>query len=56
VQRLVDTIRQSRAIEQSMDEAREAIRRALGALEESPASPEKEALADLANFIVDRKI
>ena len=56
VQRLVDTIRQSRAIKQSMDEAREAIRRALGALEESPSSPEKEALADLAKFIVDRKI
>lgn len=56
VQRLVDAIRQSDAIEQSMDEAREAIHRALGALEESPASPEKEALEDLAKFIVDRKI
>jgi geranylgeranyl pyrophosphate synthase len=56
VQRLVDAIRQSRAVEQSMDEARNAVRRALGALEESPASPEKEALADLARFIVDRNI
>jgi geranylgeranyl pyrophosphate synthase len=56
VQRLVDAIRQSRAIEQSMDEARSAVDRALGALEESPASPEKDALADLAKFIVDRKI
>jgi len=56
VQRLVDAIRQSRAIVQSMDEAREAVRRALDALEDSPASPEKEALEDLAKFIVDRKI
>jgi geranylgeranyl pyrophosphate synthase len=56
VQRLVDAIRQSRAIEQAMDEARDAIRRALGALEEAPASPEKDALEDLAKFIVDRKI
>ncbi len=56
VQRLVDAIRQSDSIEQAMDEAREAVRRALGALEESPASPEKEALEDLAKFIVDRKI
>ena len=56
VQRLVYAIRQSDAIEQAMDEARGAISRALGALEESPASPEKDALEDLAKFIVDRKI
>lgn len=56
VQRLVDAIRQSRAVEQSMDEARSAVSRALSVLEESPASPEKDALADLAKFIVDRKI
>jgi geranylgeranyl pyrophosphate synthase len=56
VQRLVDAIRQSRAIDQAMDEARDAVRRALGALEVAPASAEKEALEDLAKFIVDRKI
>ncbi|HKY53644.1 MAG TPA: polyprenyl synthetase family protein [Anaerolineales bacterium] len=56
VQRLVDAIRQSPAIEQSMEEAHQAVCRALGVLEESPASPEKEALEDLARFIVDRKI
>jgi len=56
VQRLVDAIRESDAIEQAMDEARQAVSRALGALEESPASPEKDALEDLAKFIVDRKI
>jgi geranylgeranyl pyrophosphate synthase len=56
VQRLVDAIRQSRAIGQAMDEARSAVGRALGSLEVAPASPEKDALDDLAKFIVDRKI
>jgi geranylgeranyl pyrophosphate synthase len=56
VQRLVDGIRQSEAIEQAMDEARQAVHRALKALEQSPVSPEKEALENLAKFIVDRKI
>jgi len=56
VQRLVDAIRQSRAIEQSLEEARQAVRRALSSLEDAPASPEKDALEDLANFIVDRKV
>ena len=56
VQRLVDDIRQSESIQQAMDEARQAVSRALEALEESPASPEKEALENLARFIVDRKV
>ncbi len=56
VQRLVDAIRQSSAIEQAMDEARQAVCRALSALEESPISPERDALENLANFIVDRKV
>ena len=56
VQRLVDDIRQSESIQQAMDEACQAVSRALEALEESPASPEKEALEDLAKFIVDRKV
>jgi geranylgeranyl pyrophosphate synthase len=56
VQRLVDNIRQSKAIQQSMDEARRAISRALKALNDAPMSPEREALEDLAKFIVDRKI
>ncbi|HSN23735.1 MAG TPA: hypothetical protein VLS45_06150, partial [Methylomicrobium sp.] len=56
VQRLVDAIRQSSAIQQSMDEARQAVDRALGALEDAPDTPEKEALDDLARFIVDRKV
>jgi geranylgeranyl pyrophosphate synthase len=56
VQRLVDAIRDSNAVEQSLDEARNAVRRALTALEIAPACPEKDALEDLAKFIVDRKI
>jgi geranylgeranyl pyrophosphate synthase len=56
VQRLVDGIRQSEAIEQAMDEARQSVDRALSALQEAPASPEKEALENLAKFIVDRKV
>jgi geranylgeranyl pyrophosphate synthase len=56
VQRLVDTIRQSEAIQQAMDEARQSVNRALKALDESPISPEREALENLAKFIVDRKI
>jgi geranylgeranyl pyrophosphate synthase len=56
VQRLVDGIRQSEAILQSMDEARQSVERAISALEDAPESPEKEALEDLARFIVDRKV
>ena len=56
VQRLVDTIRQSEAIEQAMDEARQAVSRAVKALSDAPISPEREALENLAKFIVDRKI
>ena len=56
VQRLVDNIRQSKAIQHSMDEARRAISRALKALGDAPMSPEREALENLAKFIVDRRI
>ena len=56
VQRLVDSIRQSEAVQQAMDEARQAVSRALKSLREAPVSPEKEALENLAKFIVDRKI
>jgi geranylgeranyl pyrophosphate synthase len=56
VQRLVDSIRQSKAIQQSMDEARQAVDRAINALEDAPDTPEKEALDNLARFIVDRKV
>lgn len=56
VQRLVDNIRHGKAIQQSMDEARQAIRRALKSLSDAPISPERESLENLAKFIIDRKI
>jgi geranylgeranyl pyrophosphate synthase len=56
VQRLVDGIRQSSAIQQSMQEARQAVGRALKALHHAPECPERQALENLARFIVDRKI
>ena len=56
VQRLVDNIRQSKATRQAMDEARQAVSRALKSLHDAPVSPERDALENLAKFIVDRKI
>ena len=56
VQRIVDNIRKNSAIDKAMNEAREAVSRALGALKDAPVSPEREALEDLANFIVDRNV
>ena len=56
VQRLVDGIRKNAAIEKAMNEARQAVSRALNALEDAPVSPEREALEELAKFIVDRKV
>ena len=56
VQRIVDNIRKNAAIEKAMNDARQAVSRALSALEDAPASPEREALEDLAKFIVDRKV
>jgi geranylgeranyl pyrophosphate synthase len=56
VQRIVDNIRKNAAIEKAMEEARTAVSRALGYLEDAPAVPERDALENLAKFIVDRKI
>jgi geranylgeranyl pyrophosphate synthase len=56
VQRIVDNIRRNAAIEKAMDEARQAVNRALGALQDAPAVPERDALEDLAKFIVDRSL
>ena len=56
VQRIVDNIRKNAAIEKAVEEARTAVSRALNALEDAPDSPERDALEDLAKFIVDRKI
>jgi geranylgeranyl pyrophosphate synthase len=56
VQRIVDNIRKNAAIEKAMEEARQAVSRALTALEDAPAVPERDALEELARFIVDRKV
>ncbi len=56
VKRLVKSICQSRAIRQAMEEAQQAVDRALKSLSDAPVSPEREALENLAKFIVDRKI
>ena len=56
VQRLVDGIRKNGAVEKAMNEARQAVSRALSTLEDAPASPERDALEELAKFIVDRKV
>jgi len=56
VQRLVDGIRKNAAVEKAMNEASQAVSRALSALEDAPASSERDALEDLAKFIVDRKV
>lgn len=53
--RLVDSVRRSPAIEQSAREAEACIDRALLALDPLPASGEKNALEELARFLIDRK-
>ncbi len=56
VQRIVNNIRRNAAIEKAMEEARLSVSRALGYLEDAPVSPERDALENLAKFIVDRNI
>ncbi len=56
VQRIVDNIRRNAAVEKAMDEARQAVNRALHALADAPAVAERDALENLAKFIVDRKV
>jgi len=54
--RLIKNIRQSDAIAKSIDEADAHIDRALVHLESLDASTEREALENLAKYIVDRKV
>lgn len=49
-------IRESSAIDKSLEEARTFAERGLKALATFPASPERKALEDLANFIVHRHL
>lgn len=52
---VVHLVRESRAIEDSYDEARSFSRRASAELERFPASPYREALNELARYVVRRK-
>jgi len=54
--RLIEKIRQSEAIAKSMQEAEAHIDRALARLESLERSTEREALENLAKYIVDRKV
>lgn len=54
--RLVEAIRQSDAVEQSMDEASRYVQRGIEALSAFPISPEREALEGLARYIIRRII
>jgi geranylgeranyl pyrophosphate synthase len=56
INRLVEAIRKSGAIQQSMDEARRFIRSGLEKLEAMPDGPEHQALVGLAEYIVDREL
>jgi geranylgeranyl pyrophosphate synthase len=53
---LVAQIRKSGAIQKSMDEARRFVERGLAILENMPESPEREALEDLARYIIHRDL
>lgn len=54
--RLVENIRQSDASKQAMREAEAHVERALTALAPMPACAERDALENLARYIVDRKV
>ena len=54
--RLVQSIRKSDAISRSMNEAEKYVAQALRALSDMPAGIERQALEDLARYIVDRRI
>ncbi|MFN8432957.1 MAG: polyprenyl synthetase family protein [Anaerolineales bacterium] len=54
--RLVEKIRASSCTKKAMVEAEQHVDRALTRLEEMPASAERDALENLAKYIVDRKI
>lgn len=54
--RLVESIRSTDAVTRAMDEAVQHVELALQALEGFDPGPEREALENLAKFIVDRKV
>ncbi len=54
--RLVKAIRESGAVEKSLEHAKEYVARGLDILADLPDSQERQALEDLANYIVDREV
>ncbi len=54
--RLVELIRHTDAVQKAMAEANQHVQRALHTLEGFDRSPERDALENLARFIVDRKV
>jgi geranylgeranyl pyrophosphate synthase len=54
--RLIDAIRTSDAIDQAMREAEDFAEMGEELLEDMPATPEREALADLARYVVRRNL
>lgn len=54
--KVIDAIRHSQAINQSMEEARHFAERGLADLADQPAGVERQALEDLANYIVQREL
>ena len=56
MERLVESIRRSEAVEQALQEARQSIERALTHLDGMPAGTERDALRALARYIVDRNL
>jgi geranylgeranyl pyrophosphate synthase len=56
MERLVNSIRNSDAIQKSMQEAEGFIKRALGKLSSLHPGIERSALEDLAKYIIDRRV
>jgi geranylgeranyl pyrophosphate synthase len=54
--KLLESIRNSGAIQKSLNEANQAIARGLHALYQLPETPERRALEDLGHYIVEREI
>ncbi len=54
--RVVEAIRTSGAIDQTLGEARQFVERGLAALADQPRGIERQALEDLANYIVQRRL
>ncbi len=55
-QRLIDSIRTSSAIDQSLDEAGQHVERALRYLRDAPDSIQRDSLENLAEYIVQRQV